>query len=266
MYSIKQLSSNRLFIYHLLRRALKHHCPISAVYDWDIEDVYSFIQAQKGEPNSIGMTAVVIKATADTLKECPRLNSRIFHTLFGKPFLVNYEHISCATVVARMNEKGEETLMPLILKNTDQLSIREIQHQLEHYKTTELGTLEKEAGRDKMSKLPGWLVKLLHFKFRSDPKFTEDKIGSTYAVSSVIQHGTGVIAGHAPSNQTSFYPSVIDDKVMVVDREPVVRTCLTFGISVDHYVVDGRDVIQAAASLKDKVTSLEYLKSKLDQP
>jgi pyruvate/2-oxoglutarate dehydrogenase complex dihydrolipoamide acyltransferase (E2) component len=59
---------------------------------------------------------------------------------------------------------------------------------------------------------------------------------------------------------------VIDDKVMVIDRKPVVRTCLTFGISVDHYVVDGRDVIQAAASLKDKVTSLEYLKSKLDQP
>ena len=266
MYSIKKLSSNRLFIYHLLRRSLKHHCPITAVYDWDIEEVYSYIQAQKSEPDSIGMTALVIKATGDTLKALPRLNSRLFHTLFGKPFLVNYDHVSCATVVARMNAQGEETLMPLILKNTDQLSIREIQHQLEHYKSTELGALEKEAGRDKLSKLPGWLVKLLHYKFRSDPKFTEDKIGSTYAVSSVIQHGTGVIAGHAPSNQTSFYPSVIDDKVMVVDREPVVRTCLTFGISVDHYVVDGRDMIQAAAAVQEKVTSLEYLKAKLDKP
>ena len=40
MFSLKEMSSNRLFIFHLLRRSLRYHCPITACYEWDIQDVY----------------------------------------------------------------------------------------------------------------------------------------------------------------------------------------------------------------------------------
>ena len=68
MFSLKEMSSNRLFIYHLLRRSLRYHCPITACYEWDIQDVYDEMANHRNGDNPIGMTALTIKAMGDVLK------------------------------------------------------------------------------------------------------------------------------------------------------------------------------------------------------
>ena len=265
MFSLKEMSSNRLFIYHLLRRSLRYHCPITACYEWDIQEVFDEMANHRNGDNPIGMTALTIKAMGDVLKEEPRLNARLFYSFFGRPRIAMYDHVSCSTVVARMNPAGEEVLLPLVVKNVDQLSIREVQAQLSDYKTQDLGALEAKTQGAKPKKLPAFIVKLLHYRFRTDPAFTEKMVGSTFAVSSVIQTDTGLVAGNTPANQTALFPTVLTDRVVVHEGVLTVRKVLGIGLAVDHYIVDGRDVVRAAASLQSKLTSVDYFRSKLDQ-
>ena len=105
-----------------------------------------------------------------------------------------YDHVSCSTVVARMNPAGEEVLLPLVVKNVDQLSIREVQAQLSRLQNTRPRCVGGKDQGAKPKKLPAFIVKLLHYRFRTDPAFTEKMVGSTFAVSSVIQTDTGLVA------------------------------------------------------------------------
>ena len=177
----------------------------------DIQEVFDEMANHRNGDNPIGMTALTIKAMGDVLKEEPRLNARLFYSFFGRPRIAMYDHVSCSTVVARMNPAGEEVLLPLVVKNVDQLSIREVQAQLSDYKTQDLGALEAKTCGAKPKKLPAFIVKLLHYRFRTDPAFTE-KNGwvDLCCFSSVIQTDTGLVAGNTPANQTALFPDGFD--------------------------------------------------------
>ena len=265
MFSLKNLSSNRLFIFHLLKRSQSFHCPISAGYEWDVQEVFDEMAVHRERGEELGMTAFIIKAMGDVLKEEPRLNARLFYSFWGTPRIAMYDHVSCSTVVARTNSAGEEILIPMVIKNVDQLSIRDIQAMLSEYKNTDLEALEAHTSKAKPKNLPHFIIKLLHYRFRTDPAFSEKIVGSSFAVSSVIQTDTGLCSGHAPSNQTSLFPMMLSDRVVVHDGKPAVRKVLGIGLVTDHFIVDGRDVIRAAGLLESKMRSVAYFRSKLDQ-
>jgi len=101
----------------------------------------------------------------------------------------------------------------------------------------------------RVSKLPRWLIRLLHWKFRSDPEFTISKVG-TYGVSALPHHGSGGVSTFTPTTQTAFFPTSIQDQVVAIDGKPVVRTMLLCSVTADHYVVDGLDVQRMGLELK----------------
>ena len=82
MFTRKPLTKNRLFIYHMLRRARLSHSPLSINYLWDAHDVLERLERLSQENGKVGLTALVIKATGDLLGEHPRLNTRLFRGLF----------------------------------------------------------------------------------------------------------------------------------------------------------------------------------------
>ncbi len=255
---VQKLSSNRSFIYHLLRRSARFHVPIMATARIDITDTLARIERDRAKGRSVGLVALFIKATAMTLAEHPRFNERLFHTWWGSPRRVQFDEISCNTVVARDGASGEELLIPMVLRQADTLSVEAIHDRLRQAKQQPLAEMPATTQLAKISTLPRWLIRLLHFRFRSSPGFLIEKVG-TYGVSALLHQGSGAVATFSPSTQTSFFPTSIEDQMVVIDGVPTVRTLLLCSVTADHYLVDGLDVQRMGLSLKEKVEQPEVL-------
>ena len=83
MYEVNQLTKHRVFTMHLLRRFMRHHCPISLVVEIDVTDLMAKIESMRSEGTRVGFVAWLTKATAMTIESHPELNNRIFQGLFG---------------------------------------------------------------------------------------------------------------------------------------------------------------------------------------
>ena len=83
-------------------------------------------------------------------------------------------------------------------------------------------------------------------------------VGATYAVSSVIQTDTGLVAKY-PRQSDGTLSDGLTDRVVVHEGYRRFEKILGLGLAVDHYIVDGRDVVRAAASLESKLTSIKVL-------
>jgi len=256
---VEPLTANRTFIYHLMRRAMRFHSPITATILLDITDTLARIERERGLGRRVGLTALFIKATAQVLHEHPRFNQRLFHTFWGRPRLATFDEISCNTVVARESvASGEGLLIPLVLRHVDRMSVDDIQAEIRRYKSTPLGELEAVAQLNRISKLPRWLIPLLHWKFRRDPRFLIEKVG-TYGVSALPHRTSGVVSGYTPTTQTAFFPTAIQDQVIAIDGKPVVRTTLLCTVTADHFVIDGLDVQSMLATLKQLMEAPDEL-------
>lgn len=256
---IEPLSANRTFIYHLMRRAMRYHSPITATAELDITDTLARIERERARGRSVGLVSLFIKATAQVLRDHPRFNQRLFHSMFGRPKLATFDEISCNTVVARRaTEGGEELLIPMVLRQVDTMSVDQIQAEIRRYKTTPLSELQAVAQVNRVSTLPRWLIRLLHWKFRRDPKFLISKVG-TYAVSALPHRGSGAVSVFTPTTQTAFFPTAIQEQVVVVNGEPAVRTMLLCTVTADHFVVDGLDIQRMGADLKSLVEDPQHL-------
>ncbi|MEZ4287588.1 MAG: hypothetical protein R3A47_05485 [Polyangiales bacterium] len=70
--------------------------------------------------------AFYIKLTAELMKKFPRLNRQLYTLPWGVRE-ARFDEISCAVVVTRKNEAGEDVLFPRRASgNVDQMSIDEI--------------------------------------------------------------------------------------------------------------------------------------------
>ena len=250
---IERLSPNRTFIYHLLRRSVRFHTPITVTAALDITETLARIERERARGRRVGLVSLFIKATAQALVEHPRFNQRLFHGLFGRPRIATFDETSCNTVVAReASEGGEELLIPMVLRHVDTMSVDEIQDEIRRYKSTPLPELRAVAKNSRISKLPRWLIKLLHWKFRRDPKFLISKVG-TYGVSALPHRESGVTSTFTPTTQTVFFPTSIEDRVVAIDGQPVVRTMLLCTVTADHFVIDGLDMQRMGRTLKRMV-------------
>ena len=247
---IERLTSNRTFIYHLQRRAARYHSPISATVMLDVTDLLARIEKEREGGRSVGFVSVFIKATAQTLKEHPRFNQRLFHNFFGRPRLATFDEISCNTVVARAGEENhEELLLPMVLRGVDGMSVEAIQGEIRRYKSTPLPELQPVAQLNRVSKLPRWLIRLLHWKFRRSPEFLISKVG-TYGVSGLVHRGEEAVSTYTPTTQTVFFPTSIQEQVVAIEGVPTVRTMLLCTVTADHFIVDGRDMQRMILTLK----------------
>jgi pyruvate/2-oxoglutarate dehydrogenase complex dihydrolipoamide acyltransferase (E2) component len=248
MFESRPLSRHRLWTFHLLRRTQRFHSPIANVSEIDVTDTLAKVEALRAEGHGIGFTAVFARATALTILAHPRLNRRIFHGLFGRR-QVSFDHITCAMVAERTDDRGELIVLPMKIRNIDQCSVEDIHARIRAVKQDPLDSVEGYQAVKKVHSLPRFLVPLIHFLYRSQPGLI-DRGFSTYALSSVVVAGAPTIAGTAPANQTTFCPFNLKERAEVVEGKVVPRMMLSVGISVDHYLVDGLELQRAAITLE----------------
>jgi pyruvate/2-oxoglutarate dehydrogenase complex dihydrolipoamide acyltransferase (E2) component len=249
MFESRKLSSNRTFIYHLLQRAQRYHCPITSTAHWDVTDTLARIERDRARGRSVGFVSFFIKATGLVLQKHPRFNDRLFHRWFRRPRTVRFDEISCNTVVARDGPGGEEILLPAVLRKVDQMSVEAIQDEIRRYKMTPLGDLPIVRDLGKISVMPRWLIRLMHRRFLRDPKFLIEKVG-TYGVSALPHKNSGAVSHFTPVTQTSFFPTNFEDRVVPIEGQPTVRTMVVCAVVADHFVVDGLDLQRMGMDLK----------------
>ena len=262
MYKSKPLTNNRIFIYHLLKRMLKFNCPMSATFHFDVTDLYNKIKVLKKEGYSIGLVSCLVKATSLSIEKFPRMNNRIFHTLLGKKE-VSYSSINCGLAVTRVDPEGEEVIVPLILRGSNELSIQEIHKQIKDNKTLPVVNLESYEWLQKSRRLPRFLIPLVHYLFRSYPKFSA-KNSSTFAISSIMEENSSLVSSHAPANQTTFFPISLKDQAIVHNGEVKPRKILAVTFCVDHFLVDGMDVQRCGNYLKGLLENSDILLKELN--
>ena len=262
MYQSKPLSNNRLFIYHFLRRALKFHCPMTACLRLDITDTLKRIEQCREAGQKISFIAYTTLASAKTIEAHPKLNRRLYYGLLRKS-VATFDHITAGLVVGRKDPQGEDVLLPLTIRNTNERSLEELHGII---KGTKADPLDKVGAYDKLQQvrtLPRVLIGFMHFLFRSSPKYTDEKF-STYALSSVTSKNGAAIGGHTVANQTTFFPGNLRDEVLAIDGEAVVRKVLYIGLSADHFVVDGMDLQRAVGTFQNFMENPDTLLPKSD--
>ena len=248
MYDSKPLSNNRIFIYHLLRRMLRFNCPMSGTFHFDVTELYERIKDLKKEGYSVGLVSCLVKATSLSIENFPRMNNRIFHTLLGKKE-VHYNSINCGLAATRLDPKGEEVIIPIILRGSNKLSIQDIHKQIKNNKTLPIESLESYEWLQKSRRLPRFLIPFVHYLFRSYPKFSA-KNSSTFAISSIMEKDSSMVSSHSPANQTTFFPISLKDQAVVHNGEIKPRKILALTFCVDHFLVDGMDVQRCGSILK----------------
>ena len=257
MFTSHPMPTNRMVIYDLLQRTRQYHCPIGAVYEWDFTDTLARLDALQAAGSPVGLAAMVTKATATVIAEHPRLNRRLFYGL-GRPKLVQFDEISCNLVMLRKGRDDRDLIFPLVLRNVDKLSVLEIAETIHHHKTAALDQVPQIRQMKQLKKIPRVLLRAHDFKVRTDPKYFIKRFG-TYGLSAMTHRNSGLIGGQAIAPSTTFYPTNIQDRPMVVDGEIVVRTTLLFGVMVDHYVADGMETIRASKRLKQLIEEPEHI-------
>ncbi len=244
-------TKNRQAIYDLLTRAKRFHCPISGTYEYDATDLLAAIERARTAGRAVGLTACLVRATSLVLERYPRLNHHLFHGLFRK-VEVEWDEIACNLIVMREDDATRErVLFPVVIPGSNRLTLEEIHAVIKRHKEAKLDDLPQIQAMRRLERLPRLLLKYASYKIRSDPRFYRRHFG-TYGLSSLVTQGFGGVAGHAVANTAaSFFPGTIADRPRAVAGEVVVRKVLSVMIVADHYLLDGQDILEAMAYLRD---------------
>ena len=83
----------------------------------------------------------------------------------------------------------------------------------------------------------------------------------------MVRRGWGGVAGHSLSPTASaFLPGTISERQVVHDGEVTVRTIINMMVIVDHYILDGLDVVEGIGYLNRLLTNPEELGLTLREP
>gem|GEM_PF-2218293 len=254
MAKVVPFTNNREVIYGLLKRARRHHCTCSSQHDIDITDLLETLDQYRNRGERVSLNACLIRATSLMLERYPRLNHHLFHGLVRK-YEVDFEQICCNVIMLR-RENREAILLPVLIENSNQLSVRQIDEILDYHQRTPLEQLPQIQGIQKMKRLPKVALKAFSYLARSNHRFYRKFFG-TYGYSSMLLEGddgvrlgdNGAVAQSAANTATGFLPASVVERPVVIDGEIVVRKMLTITVLMDHYVVDGHDIFLATRYL-----------------
>ena len=256
MWEQVAFTRHRELVYDTLQRSQKFHCPVGYVYEIDVTDLEQRI---KELASPVSITSYLIKSTSLVIQRYPRLNHHLFRGLLGKRREVRFREINCNLNIERTGSDGEAMLFPVVIEKANERSLEDIHSIVEHYRTADLDVLPQIQRVSNVRRLPRLILKLLSFKLRSSPKFYEKYFG-TYNMSSVTEVDWGPIAGNVVlSTAVGFWPRVILSKPSVVDDQIVIRRILNIWIYVDHYLLDGPDIRNAMAELKEMLETCALL-------
>jgi pyruvate/2-oxoglutarate dehydrogenase complex dihydrolipoamide acyltransferase (E2) component len=243
-------TKNREVVSDLMWRARRFHMPVSSTCEFDVTELQARLAREKERGRSLGMAAFMTAATSKLLEQQPRLNHHLFTNVLGQRREVSFDEISCTLVVQRTAKSGEDILLPLVLRNTNKLSVDDIQAQIREHKRGELESLAQFQNLDRVKKMPKLALKLFSFKARSDPDFYLKYFG-TYGLSSLMAHDASAFAMSTVANTAAaFFPATIKERPVVIGGKVVARTIMNFGFVFDHYILDGLDMMRAAEGMR----------------
>jgi len=257
----RSLSKNRLVIYDLLNRAKSDHASFSGVFHWDVTDTLARIERDRARGRDVGFAAYALKATSLIVARFPVLNRRIFRRWYG-PREARWEQVSCNMIVDRKGRDDEDILLTTVVRNSDQKSIEELHCLIRDLKQKPLDELPQFKLQRKLRSMPRvflrLLLKIMDYLVRTRPRFFIERFG-TYNLSAIIHHGSGGVAGSALSTSTTFYPTNIEERPHVHRGEIAIRKMITFGVCIDHFLVDGLYSVRAMEALKELIEDPETI-------
>lgn len=253
---IVPFTKNREFIYDLLTRAKRFHCSVNGGFEFDVTDLLAAISRARGAGKKVSLVACLVRATSLLLEKFPRLNHHLFTSLFGRKTEVAFDEVTCTLVLMRKAEERERLLFPVLLRDSNRLSVEDVQAIIQHHKQAPLDTLPQVAAIRRLERLPRLALKWFSYKARSDWRFYLKHFG-TYGLSSLITRGWGGTSAATLANTASaFLPGTLAERPVVRDGKVEVRQILGMLVVIDHYIVDGNEVLIA----------MKYLKRLLEQP
>lgn len=262
---ITPFSKNRELIGDQLTRARDHHLVVSTEHEIDLTDVLPLIEGARREGFPVTLVSYFLWCTGQAVAAEPRLNRHCFHGWFRR-YEVDFEEVSCTTVVARKGPAGEEILLPLLLRHIDRMSLRDVGNALRDAKTAPLETLPQIAAIERVKKAPLLLLRWFSYKARSDPHFYIRHFG-TYGVSSNLAKHHGPVGGHTFGNTgCAFLPGTLREVPRVVAGAIVPRWVLHTLFLADHYVLDGADIARGTEAFRRRMEDPATLEGALRAP
>jgi len=262
---ITPFSKNRELIGDQLTRARDHHLVVSTEHELDVTDVLPLLEAAKRDGFPVTLVSYLLWCTGQLLAAQPRLNRHCFHGWFRR-YEVDFEEVSCTTVVGRRGDDGEDILLPLLLRHIDRMTLRQVGEAIREAKTAPLASLPQLAAIERIKKAPLLLLRWFSYKARSDPHFYIQHFG-TYGVSSNLAKNHGPVGGHTFGNTgCAFLPGTLREVPRVVRGAVVPRWVLHLLFLADHYVLDGADMARGTEGLRLLMEDPAVLRRALDAP
>ena len=258
MTQIVPFTANRHAIYDLLTRAKRFHCSVGATFEFDVTDLLAAIKTTRQQGRPVNLTACLVRATGMVLEKYPRFNHHMFHGLLRK-YEAAFDEISCTLVMARRDEQGERILFPVVVRRSNEMTLDEVGAFIKEHRQTPIAELPQMAAFRKLEGYPRLLLRWISYKARSDHRFYLKYFG-TYGLSSLVKRGWGGVAGHSLANTAAaFLPGTITERPVVRNGEVTVRTIMNMMVIVDHYILDGLDVVEGIGYLNRLLTKPEQL-------
>jgi hypothetical protein len=260
---IVPFSKNRELIGDQLTRARDHHLVVSTEHEIDLTEVLPVLEGARKGGFPVTLASYFIWSTGQVVAAEPRLNRHCFHGWFRR-YEVDFEEVSCTTVVARTGPVGEDILLPLLLRNVDRMSLRQVGEALREAKTAPLESLPQLAAIERVKKAPLLLLRWFSYKARTDPHFYIRHFG-TYGVSSNLAKNHGPVGGHTFGNTgCAFLPGTLREVPRVVGGAVVPRWVLHTLFLADHYVLDGADIARGTEALRVRMEDRAVLERALE--
>ncbi len=249
MDRVAPLSPHREVIYDLLTRAKRFHCPVSSSWELEVDALERARARLRAAGRPVGVTACLVKATALVLERYPRLNRHLFHGLWRK-YEVAFEAIRCQLVVVRRGPAGERVLLPLIVERANERTVEEVQAEIDRHRTAPLEELPQFQALLRVARLPRLALSWFSFRCRSDHRTYARYFGS-YGLSALAAHGGSALALHSVANTgAAFLLGGVQERAVARRGQVVAAPVLPLAVIVDHYLIDGLEVMEAVGHLR----------------
>ena len=240
---IRKLTLAEWFLRFQLLKLAKNHFYLPIELDLDVTDLYQYFESQN---KRIPVTAYVIKLAAMLRKSAPYSHRIIFPTLFGPRLLEASQSIVNVPII--LNEKGLEILTAITIKDADQKTLSEINHEIKCAKQRPLKDypIVNFVSRSKNNFIHRSLLRALYFLAYCVPQVYIKKGGGGICVSSLFNNHHEDFRNrpyaYGPTALTFCLSSIVE-----LEKKYYLR----LGIGYDHTAFSGNEVISCLKLLKD---------------
>lgn len=255
MTTIARFTKNRDIIYDLLKRAKRYHSTCTSTHEFDISNLMEHLDSARESGRQMSLNACLIKAISLVIEKYPYLNHHLFHGLSGK-YRAEFQDINCNMVMMRRHNRESITL-PVVIRNSNTLSVKEIDEVIHHNLVAPLDELPQIQGIQRLKKLPRIALRWFSYKCRSDYRFYQKYFGTFGFSSAIVEGKAGVIEQrlgtltHAMANTClAMLPNAVSEEALVIEGEIEIRKVLSFTLLIDHNLVEAQDVMIAMRYFK----------------